>query len=90
MMNPNWKAPAGSSSKLSAMTPGSVTPPGFARRVNMSMTLEPGDLISTGTPGKLGPRREPPVFMQPGDQVRVRIEGIGELANPIVAEAALN
>lgn len=58
--------------------------------LSQAMTLEPGDLISTGTPGKLGPRREPPVFMQPGDQVKVRIEGIGELANPIVAEAALN
>ncbi len=52
------------------------------------MTLEPGDLISTGTPGGIGARRNPPVFMQPGDVVRVRIEGIGELSNPVVAEAA--
>jgi acylpyruvate hydrolase len=58
--------------------------------LSQAMTLEPGDLISTGTPGGIGSRREPPVFLQPGDQVQVHIEGIGELANPVVADAAIN
>ena len=52
-----------------------------------TMTLEPGDVIATGTPSGTGASRQPPVFMQPGDEVRIRIEGIGELANPIVAES---
>jgi acylpyruvate hydrolase len=50
------------------------------------MTLEPGDIISTGTPSRLGQYREQPVYMQPGDEVRIRIEGIGELVNRFVAE----
>ncbi len=52
-----------------------------------TMTLEPGDVIATGTPSGTGASRQPPAFMQPGDEVRIRIEGIGELANPIVAES---
>ncbi len=51
-----------------------------------SMTLEPGDVISTGTPSGSGNSRNPPIFMNPGDTVCIRIEKIGELANPIVAE----
>ncbi len=51
------------------------------------MTLEPGDVIATGTPGGTGALRTPPVFMRPGDEVRIQIEKIGELVNPIVAEA---
>jgi len=50
------------------------------------MTLEPGDLISTGTPSGTGAMHKPPVFMKPGDEVRIRIEKIGELVNTIVAE----
>jgi acylpyruvate hydrolase len=50
------------------------------------MTLEPGDVIATGTPGGTGAMRMPPVFMKPGDEVRIQIEKIGELVNPIVAE----
>lgn len=42
--------------------------------------LEPGDLILTGTPPGVGVFRQPPVFLQPGDRVTARIEGIGELA----------
>jgi 2-keto-4-pentenoate hydratase/2-oxohepta-3-ene-1,7-dioic acid hydratase in catechol pathway len=51
------------------------------------VTLEPGDLISTGTPSGVGHGRKPPVYLQPGDQVEVEIEGIGVLQNPVVAEA---
>jgi 2-keto-4-pentenoate hydratase/2-oxohepta-3-ene-1,7-dioic acid hydratase in catechol pathway len=49
-------------------------------------TLEPGDLILTGTPAGLGYLREPPRSMQPGDVVEIEIEGIGVLQNPVVAE----
>ena len=54
--------------------------------LSQAITLEPGDVISTGTPSGTGSSRKPPVFMQPGDVVTVRIEKIGELTNPIVAE----
>jgi len=50
------------------------------------MTLEPGDLIATGTPSGTGAMHKPPVFMKPGDEVKIRIEKVGELVNPIVAE----
>jgi 2-keto-4-pentenoate hydratase/2-oxohepta-3-ene-1,7-dioic acid hydratase in catechol pathway len=48
--------------------------------------LQPGDVIITGTPGGVGDRREPPVYMKPGDVVAVEIGGVGRLVNPIVAE----
>jgi 2-keto-4-pentenoate hydratase/2-oxohepta-3-ene-1,7-dioic acid hydratase in catechol pathway len=49
-------------------------------------TLEPGDVILTGTPAGIGCNRKPQVFLQPGDQVSVAIDGIGTLTNPVVAE----
>jgi 2-keto-4-pentenoate hydratase/2-oxohepta-3-ene-1,7-dioic acid hydratase in catechol pathway len=49
-------------------------------------TLEPGDLISTGTPGGVGFARKPPRWLKPGDEVVVRVEGLGELVNPVVGE----
>ncbi len=49
-------------------------------------TIEPGDVILTGTPGGVGSKREPPVFLQPGDRVRVEIERVGVLENEVVAE----
>jgi 2-keto-4-pentenoate hydratase/2-oxohepta-3-ene-1,7-dioic acid hydratase in catechol pathway len=49
-------------------------------------TLEPGDIIATGTPAGVGFARKPPRYLMPGDEVRVRIEGLGELVNPVVAE----
>ena len=48
--------------------------------------LLPGDVIVTGTPGGVGSRRTPPVWMRPGDRVTVEISGIGTLENDIVAE----
>ena len=50
------------------------------------MTLDPGDLIATGTPGGVGAARTPPVFLQPGQVVRTSIEGLGELVNECVKE----
>ena len=49
-------------------------------------TLEPGDVISTGTPGGVGIFREPPELLEPGDTVDVEIEGIGTLTNPVIAQ----
>jgi acylpyruvate hydrolase len=49
------------------------------------MTLEPGDLISTGTPAKTELAQTLPPFMHPGDEVRIQISKIGELVNPIAA-----
>jgi len=50
-------------------------------------TLEPGDVISTGTPAGVGFARKPPVWLKAGDEVAVEVEGIGKLVNPVVAEA---
>jgi 2-keto-4-pentenoate hydratase/2-oxohepta-3-ene-1,7-dioic acid hydratase in catechol pathway len=50
-------------------------------------TLEPGDIVATGTPGGVGFARKPPVWLKPGDEMIVRIEGLGELTNLCVAEA---
>jgi 2-keto-4-pentenoate hydratase/2-oxohepta-3-ene-1,7-dioic acid hydratase in catechol pathway len=52
------------------------------------MTLEPGDLIATGTPQGVAHARKPPAWMKVGDVVEIEIEGIGVLRNPIVDEAA--
>ena len=49
-------------------------------------TLEPGDIVSTGTPSGVGAARKPPRFLRPGEEVTVKVEGIGELMNPVVAE----
>jgi 2-keto-4-pentenoate hydratase/2-oxohepta-3-ene-1,7-dioic acid hydratase in catechol pathway len=49
-------------------------------------TLEPGDLILTGTPSGIGHTRNPPVSMKHGDVVEIEIEAIGLLSNPVVAE----
>lgn len=51
-----------------------------------TMTLEPGDLIATGTPAGVGFTRNPPVFLQDGDEVTVEIEGLGALTNPVRRE----
>jgi 2-keto-4-pentenoate hydratase/2-oxohepta-3-ene-1,7-dioic acid hydratase in catechol pathway len=51
--------------------------------VSQAFTLEPGDLILTGTPPGVGYARDPKVSLQPGDTVEVEIEGIGVLSNPV-------
>jgi 2-keto-4-pentenoate hydratase/2-oxohepta-3-ene-1,7-dioic acid hydratase in catechol pathway len=48
--------------------------------------LEPGDVIVSGTPGGVGAKRSPPVFMKPGDRVEVEISGVGRLENTVVDE----
>src|SRR6185369_6448386 len=54
--------------------------------ISQSITLEPGDVIATGTPAGVGFARKPPVFLKPGDEMQVLIDGIGGLGNPVVAE----
>lgn len=56
-------------------------------RLSECMTLEPGDIIVTGTPSGVGYARTPPVFMQQGDVCEVEVEGIGTLRNPVMDEA---
>jgi 2-keto-4-pentenoate hydratase/2-oxohepta-3-ene-1,7-dioic acid hydratase in catechol pathway len=53
--------------------------------LSVVMTLEPGDVIYTGTPPGVGVARKPPVFLKPGDVCEVEIEGLGVLRNPVVA-----
>jgi 2-keto-4-pentenoate hydratase/2-oxohepta-3-ene-1,7-dioic acid hydratase in catechol pathway len=54
--------------------------------VTQGMTLEPGDVIFTGTPSGVGHARKPPVWMKAGDICEIEIEGIGLLRNPIQDE----
>jgi len=53
--------------------------------LSQTITLEPGDVIATGTPSGVGFARKPPVFLQPGDEMVVDIEGVGKLNTPVVA-----
>ena len=53
---------------------------------SQAVTLRPGDLIATGTPGGVGNARKPPVYLQPGNVLRTWIEGLGECVNQCVAE----
>ncbi|MDP1664339.1 MAG: fumarylacetoacetate hydrolase family protein [Methylobacter sp.] len=54
--------------------------------LSQAMTLEPGDVISTGTPGGVGVKMKPRGYMLPGQTARVEIEGIGTLVNPVIEE----
>jgi 5-carboxymethyl-2-hydroxymuconate isomerase len=56
--------------------------------LSRACTLEPGDLILTGTPWGVGGFRDPPVFLHEGDLVEVEVEGIGTLSNPVAGAAA--
>lgn len=54
--------------------------------LSTAFTLEPGDIISTGTSGGVGVKMTPRGYMKPGDSVRVEVEGIGVLQNPVIEE----
>ena len=58
--------------------------------ISQLMTLNPGDLIATGTPSGIGAARRPPVFLKVGDAVEVEIERVGKVANTIVALPGTN
>ena len=54
--------------------------------ISREVTLDPGDVIVTGTPSGVGIFRKPPVFLEPGDLVRVEVERIGSLTSPVTDE----
>jgi 2-keto-4-pentenoate hydratase/2-oxohepta-3-ene-1,7-dioic acid hydratase in catechol pathway len=60
--------------------------PALVAHASAAFTLAPGDVILTGTPAGVGIFRDPPLSMRPGDRVRVVIEGIGALENPVAGE----
>jgi 2-keto-4-pentenoate hydratase/2-oxohepta-3-ene-1,7-dioic acid hydratase in catechol pathway len=60
--------------------------PQLIEYISTFCTLEPGDVIATGTPGGVGHERKPPLFLKPGDRVEVEIDKIGVLSNPVEAE----
>jgi len=59
----------------------------LVRYLSQVVTLEPGDIVTTGTPGGVGIFRNPPVLLKPGDSVSVTIEGLGALTNSVIAES---
>ena len=61
--------------------------PALIEMISVAISLEPGDVIITGTPGGVGAARKPPVFMQPGDVFEVEIEGMGVLSNLVQRES---
>jgi 2-keto-4-pentenoate hydratase/2-oxohepta-3-ene-1,7-dioic acid hydratase in catechol pathway len=54
--------------------------------LSMAMTLEPGDVMTTGTPAGVGCFRRPPVYLKPGDVCELEISGIGKLVNPVISD----
>lgn len=62
------------------------TIPQLLEYVSRGITLEPGDVIATGTPGGVGDERKPPRYLREGDVVEVVVEGVGTLSNPVVNE----
>jgi acylpyruvate hydrolase len=64
------------------------SPAEIAAYASQIITLRPGDLIATGTPGGVGDARKPPVYLRPGNVLRTWIEGLGECVNHCVADKA--
>ena len=62
--------------------------PALIEYISAGVTLEPGDIITTGTPAGVGYRREPRRFLKPGDTVRIEISNIGALENPVISAPA--
>lgn len=58
----------------------------LVKHLSTAFTLEPGDIISTGTPGGVGAAMKPPRFLQAGDMVTISIANIGRLENQVTAE----
>jgi 2-keto-4-pentenoate hydratase/2-oxohepta-3-ene-1,7-dioic acid hydratase in catechol pathway len=61
----------------------------LVEHLSTAFTLEPGDVIATGTPAGVGVAMKPPKLLRVGDVVRIEIDGLGALENPVVAEPAL-
>jgi 2-keto-4-pentenoate hydratase/2-oxohepta-3-ene-1,7-dioic acid hydratase in catechol pathway len=61
----------------------------LVEHLSTAFTLEPGDIVATGTPAGVGITMKPPQLLKAGDVVRVGIEGIGEIENPVIDEPSL-
>ena len=59
--------------------------PGLIAHISAGITLEPGDIIATGTPSGVALGMNPPVYLEPGDKVSIEIPGIGELVNTVAS-----
>jgi 2-keto-4-pentenoate hydratase/2-oxohepta-3-ene-1,7-dioic acid hydratase in catechol pathway len=62
--------------------------PALVETLSTAFTLEPGDVVATGTPSGVGAAMDPPRFLEPGSTVRIEIERVGVLENPVVAEGS--
>jgi 2-keto-4-pentenoate hydratase/2-oxohepta-3-ene-1,7-dioic acid hydratase in catechol pathway len=60
----------------------------LVEHLSTAFTLEPGDIVATGTPAGVGIGMKPPKLLKHGDAVRIEIEGIGEIENPVIDEPA--
>ncbi len=60
--------------------------PFLVHHISRTISLEPGDVISTGTPSGVGTHRHPPEYLKAGDVVRIEVQGLGVLENPVVDE----
>ena len=61
--------------------------PALIEYISSVVTLEPGDVVATGTPAGVGFARKPPRYLRAGDEVVIRIQGIGELRSPVIDES---
>ena len=59
--------------------------PELIAHISAGITLEPGDIIATGTPSGVALGMNPPVYLEPGDKVSIEIPGIGELVNTVAS-----
>jgi len=57
--------------------------PELIAHISAGITLEPGDIIATGTPSGVALGMNPPVYLEPGDKVSIEVPGIGELVNTV-------
>ncbi|HEY2916822.1 MAG TPA: fumarylacetoacetate hydrolase family protein [Candidatus Limnocylindrales bacterium] len=87
----SWRVPgsgpdAGRELPMQAGTTGDMVwrIPELLEFISKAITLEPGDLVATGTPSGVGVFREPPVFLRPGDRAICDVEGVGRVDNPVV------
>jgi 2-keto-4-pentenoate hydratase/2-oxohepta-3-ene-1,7-dioic acid hydratase in catechol pathway len=60
--------------------------PDLVAFISTVVTLEPGDVVATGTPSGVGFARKPPRYLKPGEEVVIKIQSIGELRNPVIGE----
>ena len=60
--------------------------PTLVKYITMDMTIKPGNVVATGTPSGVGYTRKPPVYLKPGDIMKVMVENVGVLQNKVVSQ----